>query len=103
MTMCDAWDSTAHSSTRLSSGSVQSVTASDGSTSVHIAPSRRSSSRNFDTADAASEVGRRKAGAHPVPAGAWLESADADATLLEKSRLLPSYSAVLTVLWAKDS
>lgn len=41
-------------------------------------------------------------GLHDVPADAWLESAGADATLLEESRLLPGYGAVLTVLWAKE-
>lgn len=40
-------------------------------------------------------------GLHAVPADAWLESAGTDATLLEESRLLPGYGAVLTVLWAK--
>ncbi|HEY7789812.1 MAG TPA: ImmA/IrrE family metallo-endopeptidase [Vicinamibacterales bacterium] len=43
------------------------------------------------------------AGAHPVPADAWLERADAEATLLEESRLLPGYGAVLTLLWAKEA
>ena len=41
-------------------------------------------------------------GLHAVPADAWLESAGTDATLLEESRLLPGYEAVLTVLWAKE-
>lgn len=41
-------------------------------------------------------------GLHPVPADAWLESAGTDWTLLEESRLLPGYSAVLTVLWARE-
>jgi Zn-dependent peptidase ImmA (M78 family) len=37
-----------------------------------------------------------------VPADAWLESAGSDATLLEESRSLPTYDAVLTVLWARE-
>lgn len=41
-------------------------------------------------------------GLQQVPADAWLESAATDATLLEESRLLPAYSAVLTVLWARE-
>jgi hypothetical protein len=41
-------------------------------------------------------------GAHRVPADAWLERADADSFLIEESRLLPSYDAVLTLLWAKE-
>ncbi len=42
------------------------------------------------------------AGAHPVPTDAWLERADAEARLFEESRILPSYSAVLTLLWARE-
>ncbi len=41
-------------------------------------------------------------GFHRVPADAWLEHAGADATLLEESRLLPAYDAVLTLLWARE-
>ncbi|MCC7010052.1 MAG: ImmA/IrrE family metallo-endopeptidase [Acidobacteria bacterium] len=42
-------------------------------------------------------------GAHAVPADAWLERAEPDATLVEESRLLPSYGAVVTLLWAKEA
>lgn len=42
-------------------------------------------------------------GAHAVPADAWLERAQPDTTLIEESRLLPSYGAVLTLLWAKEA
>lgn len=42
-------------------------------------------------------------GSHLVPADAWLERSHADATLIEESRLLPSYGAVLTLLWAKQA
>lgn len=41
-------------------------------------------------------------GFHAVPADAWLESGGADSTLLEESRLLPGYDAVLSLLWARD-
>jgi hypothetical protein len=41
-------------------------------------------------------------GAHIVPADAWVERAQPGATLVEESRLLPSYGAVLTLLWAKE-
>jgi hypothetical protein len=41
-------------------------------------------------------------GAHEVPADAWLERAAPGASLLEESRFLPSYEAVLTMLWAKE-
>lgn len=42
-------------------------------------------------------------GPHTVPADAWLERVQPDATLVEESRLLPSYGAVLTLLWAKEA
>lgn len=41
-------------------------------------------------------------GLHSVPAAAWLDLVDPDATLLEESRAMPSYDAVLTVLWARE-
>ncbi len=41
-------------------------------------------------------------GAHDVPADAWLERADPNATLSEESRLLPNCNAVITLLWAKN-
>lgn len=41
-------------------------------------------------------------GAHRVPADAWLERAGADTFLMEESRPLPGYGAVLTLLWAKE-
>lgn len=41
-------------------------------------------------------------GFHPVAADAWLERAGADAAILEESRLLPGYGAVLTLLWARE-
>jgi hypothetical protein len=42
------------------------------------------------------------AGSHPVPADAWLERTHAATFLMEESRLLPGYGAVLTLLWAKE-
>jgi hypothetical protein len=42
-------------------------------------------------------------GSHPVPADAWLERTRADTFLMEESRLLPGYGAVLTLLWAKEA
>jgi hypothetical protein len=42
-------------------------------------------------------------GSHPVPADAWLERTHADTFLMEESRLLPGYGAVLTLLWAKEA
>jgi IrrE N-terminal-like domain len=41
-------------------------------------------------------------GAHEVPADAWLERAAPGTNLLEESRFLPNYDAVLTLLWAKE-
>lgn len=42
-------------------------------------------------------------GPHPIPADAWLETnTGSEATILEESRFLPAYRAVLTLLWAKD-
>jgi Zn-dependent peptidase ImmA (M78 family) len=39
----------------------------------------------------------------PVPADAWLDgSFDRDARVLEQSRAMPNYNAVLTLLWLKD-
>lgn len=42
-------------------------------------------------------------GAQVVPADAWVDRAQPDATLVEESRLLQSYGAVLTLLWAKEA
>jgi len=46
--------------------------------------------------------GRSVRGMHHVPADAWLETANAGATILEESRFLPNYNAVLTLLWLND-
>ncbi len=41
-------------------------------------------------------------GMHEVPADAWIERASADAMIMEESRFLPNYNAVLTLLWLKE-
>lgn len=41
-------------------------------------------------------------GSHQVPADAWIERAPSDSTLLEESRLLPTYDAVLSLLWVRE-
>jgi Zn-dependent peptidase ImmA (M78 family) len=41
--------------------------------------------------------------AHAVPAEAWIDSkVEGDSVILEESRALPFYNAVLTLLWVKD-
>lgn len=59
----------------------------------------------LDSRTFAADLFREKSipqGAHEVPADAWLERADSSATLLEESRWLPNYNAVITLLWQKD-
>ena len=37
-----------------------------------------------------------------MPADAWLERADAEARLLEESRIVHGYGSVLTLLWTRE-
>jgi hypothetical protein len=62
----------------------------------------RVDSRTFaHDAFAGSELPNRP---EPVPADAWLDgSFDRDAMVLEQSRAMPNYNAVLTLLWLKDN
>jgi len=42
------------------------------------------------------------AGMHEVPADAWIERSPSVSTIMEESRFLPNYNAVLTLLWLNE-